>query len=264
MSPWWYLLWTWVAAAVVMAAAWLYCRAKENAGYVDAVWAYAIGVSALLGAAFLPGEGVRRFGVALLAAVWAFRLGTHLFKRIHGHEEDGRYKAMREYFCERAGLAFFVFFQMQALFVVIFVGPVVAAMSRPGPVDWRDAVGLVIWGVALIGEVVADKQLAAFKRDPDADGPVCKRGLWRYSRHPNYFFEWLHWFAYLAIGASLARPIGWLALAGPAVMLLFLVFVTGIPYTEKRALASKGDAYRRYQRETSAFIPWFPKQGDAI
>lgn len=262
MSPWWFLLWTWIAAAVVMAAVWVYCRAKQNAGYVDAAWAFAIGGSALLGAAFLPGEGVRRFGVAILAAAWAFRLGSHLFKRIHGHEEDGRYQAMREYFGKQAEVAFFVFFQMQALFVVIFVGPIVAAMSRPGPVDWRDAVGLGVWVIALAGEVVADRQLAAYKRDPDADGPVCKRGLWRYSRHPNYFFEWVHWFAYLAIGASLTQPIGWLALAGPVVMLLFLVFVTGIPYTEKRALASKGDAYRRYQRETSAFIPWFPKQGD--
>lgn len=262
MSPWFFLLLTWIAAAAAMTGTWFYCRAKQNAGYVDAVWAFSIGAAALLGALLLAGEPARRWGVALLAALWAFRLGTHLYKRIHGHEEDGRYAAMREYFGERADLAFFVFFQMQALFVVLFVGPIVAAMSRPGPPDWRDALGLLIWLVALTGESIADRQLAAFKRDPDADGPVCKRGLWRYSRHPNYFFEWVHWFAYLAIGASLTAPIGWLALAGPVVMLLFLVFITGIPYTEKRALASKGDAYRQYQRETPAFIPWFPKQGD--
>lgn len=263
MNPWIFLLWTWGGAAASMLGVWLYCQAKRNAGYVDVAWAFAIGVTALVAGVALGGEPARRWGVALLAAVWSFRLGTHLLKRIHGHDEDGRYQSMRDYFGDKAGLGFFVFFQMQAVFVLIFAGPIVAAMSRTGPLDWRDALGLTIWIVALAGEAIADRQLAAFKQDPNADGPVCKRGLWRYSRHPNYFFEWVHWFAYLAIGASLSPAIGWLALAGPAVMLLFLLFVTGVPYTEKRAIASKGDAYRQYQRETSAFIPWFPKQSEA-
>lgn len=262
MSPWVFLLWTWAGAAGLMLGVWLYCQAMRNAGYVDVAWAFGIGVAVLIAGTVLGGDPARRWGVALLAAGWSFRLGMHLFKRIHGHDEDGRYQAMREYFGGKAGLAFFVFFQMQALFVVIFAGPIIAAMSRTGPLDWRDALGLAIWCFAIVGESIADQQLAAFKRDPDAGGKVCKRGLWRYSRHPNYFFEWVHWFAYLAIGAALSPAIGWLALAGPAVMLLFLLFVTGVPYTEQRALASKGEAYRQYQRETSAFIPWFPKHSE--
>ena len=110
------------------------------------------------------------------------------------------------------------------------------------------------------GEALADSQLTRFKANPDNAGQVCKQGLWRYSRHPNYFFEWLHWFAYLVIGATFTTLMGYAALAGPIVMLVFLVFVTGIPYTEMRAVQSKGEAYRQYQRETSAFIPWSPKQ----
>ncbi|MFI4859238.1 MAG: DUF1295 domain-containing protein [Phycisphaerales bacterium JB063] len=263
MNPWLYLLLTWAGSAILMALLWFYCQTKRNAGYVDAAWAFTIGLSALIGACLVEGTAPRRVGVALLAIVWAWRLSLHLWRRIHGQEEDGRYQAMRSHFAPRAGLAFFVFFQMQALFVVLFVGPIIAAMSRPGPIDWRDLLGLMIWSVAILGESIADRQLAAFKRDPDSEGQVCRRGLWRYSRHPNYFFEWLHWFAYLAIGASLVRSIGWLALAGPAVMLLFLILVTGIPYTEQRARQSKGEAYRQYQRDTSPFIPWFPKHREA-
>ncbi len=260
IGPWWYLLAVWGAAAVGMAGVWCYCQRKRNAGYVDAAWALGIGAAVLVAAAVVPGEPARRWLVGVLAAAWAVRLGLHLWRRIHGKEEDGRYQAMRAYFGERAGLAFFVFFQMQAVFVVVFTAPVVAAIARPGALGWRDGLGVLIWAVALGGEALADHQLAAFKRDPGTAGQVCRRGLWRYSRHPNYFFEWVHWFTYLVIGGALGTALGWAALAGPAVMLGFLLVVTGVPYTEKRALASKGEAYRRYQRETSAFIPWFPRE----
>jgi steroid 5-alpha reductase family enzyme len=113
--------------------------------------------------------------------------------------------------------------------------------------------------LALIGESVADAQLAAFKRDPGNRGAVCDRGLWRYSRHPNYFFEWLIWIAYAMF--AFASPYGALALAMPAVMLHFLVNVTGLRATEEQALRSKGERYRLYQARTSAFVPWFPRKG---
>jgi steroid 5-alpha reductase family enzyme len=111
--------------------------------------------------------------------------------------------------------------------------------------------------LALIGEAVADAQLAAFKRTPHAPGEVCQRGLWNYSRHPNYFFEWLIWVAWALF--ALASPYGWLAVACPLLMFYFLFRVTGIPATEAQALRSKGEAYRAYQRSTSAFVPWFKK-----
>jgi steroid 5-alpha reductase family enzyme len=118
-------------------------------------------------------------------------------------------------------------------------------------------VGACLGVLSIAGESLADRQLSRFKQKPDSVGRTCREGLWRYSRHPNYFFEWLHWCSYplIAIGASQA---GWLWCL-PLAMFVFLWFVTGIPYTEKQALKSRGDDYRDYQRTTSAFFPWRPK-----
>ncbi|MBX2852793.1 MAG: DUF1295 domain-containing protein [Phycisphaeraceae bacterium] len=259
-EPWLWLAWAWGAAAVAFAVVWFVCHKISNAGYVDVAWAFLIGVGVIVAGAMLEGQFQRRVWVGLMGSVWALRLAWHLFKRLNGNEEDGRYAHMRTYFGDKAPLAFFVFFQMQAVFVVLFLAPMIAAITAAGPSDWRMPTGIVIWLIAIGGEIIADKQLAQFKANPDNQGKVCKEGLWRYSRHPNYFFEWLHWFAYLAIGATLATSIGYAALAGPVLMLVFLVFVTGIPYTEMRAVQSKGEAYRQYQRETSAFVPWFVKK----
>lgn len=263
IGPWAWLGGMWGITAALFVLVWYACHRARNAGYIDVAWAFMIGVTVIASAVTLDGDPQRRALVAVIGAVWALRLAWHLFRRIHGKEEDGRYAHMRAHFGDKAPLAFFVFFQMQALFVVLFLAPMVSALTIPGPPGWRDALGVGIWLVAIVGEFVADKQLADFKRDPDATGRVCKRGLWRYSRHPNYFFEWVHWFAYLIIGARLSESIGYAALGGPVVMGVFLLFVTGVPYTEQRAVASKGEAYRQYQRETSAFFPWFPKTSKA-
>jgi steroid 5-alpha reductase family enzyme len=121
-----------------------------------------------------------------------------------------------------------------------------------------DAAALFIGALAVVGESIADGQLARFRADPANRGRTCREGLWRYSRHPNYFFEWIHWWAYVPLAASSAW---WPAtLAGPALMLFFILYVTGIPPTEERALLSRGDDYREYQRTTSAFFPWFPRR----
>jgi steroid 5-alpha reductase family enzyme len=118
--------------------------------------------------------------------------------------------------------------------------------------------GAVLWVFAFLGEVLADAQLARFKANPVNRGKVCDLGLWRFSRHPNYFFEWLIWVSYALF--ALASPHGYLGLISPALILFFLLKVTGIPATEAQALRSKGEAYRRYQQTTSVFIPWIPKR----
>lgn len=259
IGPWLWLGMVWAATAIAFVGVWYACHRACNAGYIDVAWAFAIGVGVILSAFVLGGEPIRAALVAGIGAAWAIRLAWHLLRRIYGKDEDGRYAHMRQAFGDKAPGAFFIFFQMQALFVVLFLAPMIAAMTRPGAIDWRDALGALIWLIAIVGEYIADQQLADFKRDPHVTDRVCQRGLWRYSRHPNYFFEWVHWFAYLVIGARVGESIGYAALAGPVVMLLFLLFVTGVPYTEMRAVQSKGEAYRRYQRETSAFIPWFAK-----
>jgi steroid 5-alpha reductase family enzyme len=143
---------------------------------------------------------------------------------------------------------------MQALSVVLLGFPFLAACSNPSPevgaLEWA---GAGLWLLAISGEALADAQLASFKRDPQSAGKVCDAGLWRYSRHPNYFFEWLIWVAYFAFGC--ASPWGWIGIISPACILYLLLRVTGIPMTEEQSVRSKGDAYRRYQARTSAFVP---------
>jgi steroid 5-alpha reductase family enzyme len=121
-----------------------------------------------------------------------------------------------------------------------------------------DLTGILVCGLALSMESLSDRQLKRFRRNPANQGRTCREGWWRYSRHPNYFFEWIYWWGFLLI--DLGGPGGWLGATGPVFMLLFLLFLTGIPYTEKRALQTRGEDYRAYQRTTSRFIPWFPRK----
>jgi steroid 5-alpha reductase family enzyme len=117
--------------------------------------------------------------------------------------------------------------------------------------------GIAVWVASIAGESIADRQLARFRADPAHRGRTCRAGLWRYSRHPNYFFEWLHWFTYVAL--AVGSPLPWLSLAGPIVMYVFLRWVSGIPFTEAQALRTRGEDYRRYQQSTPLLFPWFPR-----
>lgn len=237
---------------------WWVQHRTANGGYADVVWAYGVGAVSLL--YLWAGEGVWlvRLVAAVLLGFWSWRLGSYILMRVLGEAEEGRYRAMREALGQRIGLFHFFFFLGQGLLAWLFALPAFVISGHDGPVQpvWLLLGGLV-GVVALIGESTADRQLAQFRDDPANHGKTCREGLWRYSRHPNYFFEWLHWFSYplLAVGAPGAM---WLWLA-PLLMWLFLWFVTGIPYTERQALKSRGEDYRRYQRTTSAFFPWRPR-----
>jgi len=134
----------------------------------------------------------------------------------------------------------------------------VAVNNSSGNIHPLEIVGALIWLTGLLGETVADQQLKSFKRDGNNKGKVCDLGLWGWSRHPNYFFEWLIWVGYATF--ALASPYGWLALPLPLLMLHFLLNVTGVKATEEQALRTKGEAYARYQRTVSAFIPRPRKQ----
>ena len=235
-------------------------RARRDAGIVDAGWAFGLGLLAVFYAVVGSGDPTRRLILALVAGTWSLRLAGYLFvSRVLGPDEDGRYAMLRERWGARAQLYFFIFFQVQATWSVLFSVPflVVANNATPGFHVW-DALGILVAVIAIGGESLADWQLARFRADPANRGKTCRAGLWGWSRHPNYFFEWTHWWAYVLMG--IGSPYVWVTLSGPVVMLLFLYKITGIPYTEKRALASRGDDYREYQRTTSAFIPWFPRK----
>lgn len=248
-------------ASLLMLVVWVISLRIRNAGIVDIAWALGFAPLAILYRASGDGEPIRQNLITLMVVIWSIRLGVHLWKRVMGHhpEEDGRYRELRAAVAGRENLFFFWFFQAQALLLAALSIPCLLSnfdtRIRLGLTDW---LGFTLWAVALGGEALADRQLGAFKADPSNRGKVCTTGLWHYSRHPNYFFEWLVWVAFFLF--ALPAPWGWTTILAPALMLFFLLRVTGIPYTEQQSLRSKGDAYRTYQRTTNAFIPWFPKK----
>ncbi|MFZ4717661.1 MAG: DUF1295 domain-containing protein, partial [Chthoniobacterales bacterium] len=246
-------------SSLLMAVVWVIAVRIRNAGIVDIAWALGFAPLALLYRVFGDGEPARQNLITLMTVLWSLRLGVHLWKRVMGHhpEEDGRYRELRRGVAGHEVFFFFWFFQAQALLLALLSIPVMLSNFDPrlhlGFSDW---LGFSVWLVAILGESLADRQLAAFKADPSKRGKVCSAGLWKLSRHPNYFFEWLVWVALFLF--ALPAPWGWTTIFAPALMLFFLLRVTGIPYTEQQSLRSRGEAYRSYQRTTSAFVPWFP------
>lgn len=260
MAPWTGPLVVAAGMALAMALGWHWQRRHSNAGIVDVAWAAGVGASALVHAATADGALLPRLLVALLGGLWGARLAGYLWKRVRGEGEDGRYRRLREAW-GGSQWKFFAFFQLQALLVVLFSLPFLAVARNPvGGVTVWIVLGTALWVVSVLGESLADRQLARFRARPDSSGRVCDVGLWRYSRHPNYFFEWLHWFAYVLL--AVGSPVAWLAWLGPVVMYVFLRWLSGIPWTEQQALRTRGAAYRDYQRRTPMLFPWFPKARD--
>lgn len=253
------LLWGLALACLGMQALWFVARAVRNAGLVDFGWAATLAGLAILAALRGTGSDAQRLLAGLLGGIWGLRLAALLlFDRVLGREEDGRYRAMRAHFGTRADLHFLWFFQAQALLAVLLAWPSVALAQAPieGLAPLQIA-GLVLFATAKTGETVADLQLARFRRDPANRGRTCRSGLWRLSRHPNDFFEWLIWCAF-ALCATPA-PGGHWAWLCPAAMFVFVTKITGIPHTEAQALRSRGEDYRSYQRTTNAFFPGPPR-----
>lgn len=245
-----------VAAVAAMTVVFIVERRTRVAAWVDVAWALMVGLAAAFYAATGDAPAWQRIAVAAMGLAWGLRLAGHLAARVRRHGEDGRYAHMRRAI-GNSGVQWAAFFAFQAALVVVFSLPAwVAANNAAASTAWL-AVGLVIFNVALTGEAIADRQLARFAADPANRGKVCEVGLWRYSRHPNYFFEWLHWFAWVAL--AIGSPWWWLSLAGAAAMLASLLWVTGIPFVEAQSLRSRGEAYRDYQRRVSMFVPWIPK-----
>lgn len=242
------------------AALYAVARRMDNYGIVDIAWSYAFGALALFYALAALGWAPRRVLIGAIALLWSLRLGTHLYVRVIGHhpEEDGRYQEMRRRWAGNFARNMVVFYQQQAVSIVVLGLPFLLIARNPAPrFHPLEIAGAVLWLVAVLGEAAADAQLNAFKKNPAHRGRVCDTGLWAYSRHPNYFFEWCVWVAFFVFAC--ASPWGWSTILCPAVMLYLLLRVTGIPMTEEQSVRSRGDAYRAYQRRVSAFIPWFPK-----
>lgn len=245
-------------AAVYFSITWAISVRIKNYGLLDAAWSYGVAILAPLYALLGPAAAGRKWPIAVVGVLWSLRLGTSILRRVLRHHpiEDQRYETLRRRW-PGTGM-FYLFFQLQAVLVVIFSLPFLFTAWSPAPtLTALEITGLALAVFSLCGEALADHQLARFKADPANRHGVCQVGLWRWSRHPNYFFESLIWWAFFL--TALSSPYGWITLVCPLLMLHFLWNVTGIRLTEEHAVRSKGDAYREYQRTVSVFIPWFRK-----
>jgi len=256
-SLWPQLLLCWFAVFTIVNLTFGLSQILRNAGIVDVLWGFSFGTIAIFFALSGDGHETRRIALAIAAALWSGRLGLYLLIRCKSYHpaEDKRYAELREKWGDKANLYMFGMFHWQGALIMIFC-PIFAVPTWNSNavitlVEW---VGLAIVAVAIIGESLADWQLARFKKQNSKK--VCQTGLWKYSRHPNYFFQWFAWvgFFFFAIGSG-----GWWTVYCPFLMLFLLVRVFGIPANEEQNLKSKGEAYRDYQQTTSSFIPWPPR-----
>ena len=264
--PEWSEFWRLMAFAlaipmVLMAGVWLLARILNNAGIVDVFWSYGFIPVAFVCAALGAGDAVRSFLLVLMVTIWAGRLGTYLLIRVAKHhpEEDGRYAALRKQFPNHTWAMFFGFFEAQGILIALLSVPFVLVFINGTPgLGLFEYAGVALWIAGIVGESVADAQLSGFRKNPANKGKTCRVGLWNFSRHPNYFCEWLIWLGYFVY--ALGSPGGWMAFYTPLLMYVFLTRITGIKATEEHALRSRGEDYRRYQQTTNAFFPWLPRR----
>ena len=248
-----------IGLCLIMVMAWLIQQMSKSSALVDTLWTVGVGLGGVA-AAILPGEGLmgRRIAVGVLVAVWAFRLGTHIARRNAQVADDPRYAKLTRDWGRNAPLFMFIFLQIQAFAAFVLVLAVRLAATNPaGFPAVQDIAGVFVLAISIAGEATADAQLARFGREHK--GAVCDVGLWRWSRHPNYFFEWLGWVAWAVIAINPALPWSFLALGAPALMYYLLVYASGIPPLEQHMLATRGERFRAYQSRTSAFFPLPPK-----
>ena len=256
----------WIILGILLASSitmmflfWAWQARGGNPALVDVAWSYGTGACGVVLALNSGGDYSRRLVAAILAGMWGLRLGTYLAIRLAHHPEDRRYTAMREKWGDRANAFMLGFFMLQALFVVVYGLPMLAGATGGNPFVPLGILGILFIITGMLGVTIADLQLLRFKKDPTREPTdVCQVGLWSWSRHPNYFFEWIIWLGWAVLGLS--GSLWWLGILGALCMLWFLFKVTGIPHVEREALKKRGDSYREYQRTTSVFIPLPPKK----
>lgn len=245
--------------SLAMALAWRTRMRTGQSGWIDAIWSAATGLAgfALALAPPSPTPIGRRALAAGLILAWAARLAGHIFARTRGAGDDPRYAELAREWGADFPRRLFVFLQIQAAAALPLVGAVALAARAPRPFpDLFDLAAILVAGTALAGEAVADAQLAKFRRETPSGG-ICEIGLWRFSRHPNYFFEFLFWCAWplVAFDPSGDYPQGLLTPAAPALIYWLLAHVSGVPLLEKHMRASRGAAFEDYTRRVNTFFP---------
>lgn len=260
-APMTILSWNLAAVAAIMISGWLVSLATKNVTVVDSLWGLGFVLIAWLTYFMSDGYWGRKLLIVLLVTSWGLRLSFYLTWRNWGKEEDPRYGGWRR----KSGDSFwlvslFKVFILQALFLWVISLPIQMGLLAPRPdlLTWLEICGLVVWTVGFIFESLADWQLARFKLDPANKGLVMDQGLWKYSRHPNYFGEFLVWWGFFLI--ALSTPNNWWTVVSPLIVTAVLLKMTGIPLTEGN-LVKKRPGYRDYIKHTSAFVPWRPTKG---
>lgn len=243
---------------LVVTLTWLLHLRLRNAAVIDVAWGVNLSLMAIVYALLADGWPARKWLVAAMVTVTGLRLSWHIGRRTFGLPEDGRYARIRASYGTHVELKFLRFYAFQGIVASWLSLPYLFASRNATPSFAALEIGaLVLFVAGVLGESVADAQLAGFKANPANAGQVCRAGLWRYSRHPNYFFEWVMWLSYWLFAC--ASPWGWVTVFAPALMLHVLLNITGVRITEAHCLRSRGEAYRRYQETTSVFVPWIPR-----
>jgi steroid 5-alpha reductase family enzyme len=249
-----------IAIAILMIVTWMVSLALADASIVDIVWG--LGFVVVAWAVKLQGDTNtgRQWLLVALVTLWGLRLAAHLFWRNHGRPEDYRYRAMRKRWGSRFWLiSLVVVFALQGLLMwTVSLGVQLGQVSDTPDVGVLGVVGAAVWAIGFGFEAIGDWQLARFKADPANDGRVMDRGLWQYTRHPNYFGDCLVWWGIGLVAAE--SGIGAWGLIGSAVMTILLVRVSGVALLE-RSLRKRKPEYQAYVERTSAFVPMPPKQG---
>jgi steroid 5-alpha reductase family enzyme len=250
------ILQAWAIVAGMMFILWLIQVRTKNAGFVDIGWSLGLLVAGIVYFKNVDGLPLRKTIILVLILLWAIRLIWLLVERlIKDPTEDKRYQKIRQDWKTQLNFKFFFFFQFQGLLDIVLSLPFLFIMLNPSPhVHAFEYLAILLWSIGFIGEGIADEQLRQFKNNPANKGKVCQAGVWNYSRHPNYFFEWLMWVAYCLF--AFLSPWGWTSIIAPVLMYFFLMHVSGVPLAEAQSLKTRGEEYRRYQETTSMFIPW--------
>jgi steroid 5-alpha reductase family enzyme len=253
----------WAVASALLWSLYVLQRRTGDATAVDVGWAASLTILAVLYGVFAAGEVEHKALIAGLAGLENLRIASVVLRRV-GKGEDTRYQELRARWRAkgREQLTFAIFYQAQAALAALLSIPILlAALNSHNGLEPLECAGAAMWACGALFEAVADRQLREHKANPQNRGKTMRSGLWRYSRHPNYFGQWLTWVAYALVAT--AAPWGWIAWFAPALMLYLILFVTGVKPSEEAAVKSRGEDFRRYQRETSPFVPWFPKRATA-
>jgi steroid 5-alpha reductase family enzyme len=248
------------AITVLMLITWLTSVILKDASIVDIVWGAGFVLTAWVAFAVGDGTASRRWLLAVMTTIWGGRLALYLFWRNAGNGEDPRYQAMRRHWGDRfwiISLATVFALQGTLMWVVSLPVQMGAVPDSPDSIGIIEILGVVVWGIGLFFESVGDYQLARFKADPANKGQVMDGGLWRYTRHPNYFGDFCVWWGLFLVAAS--TGVGLWSVIGPIVMTVFLLRVSGVAMLE-RSIVKRRPGYEEYIARTNSFFPW-PPQG---